>query len=158
MFLLLAYQAWRSISNLLLNKSFLWLYLINTFVLQLIFQSIGGADEGKLPAAHTCYNILDLPVYKSKEVLRQKLFLAIEHGTGFGLVWNCVIVDIISLALLLHRKNQCDYCFGQAVMQIKIFCTTVTNFKPYLYRVCAYLYIRMYIWYANTKNAKYFLS
>lgn len=57
-----------------------------TFILQLIFQSVHGADEGKLPAAHTCFNVLDLPVYKSKEVLHQKLLLAIEHGTGFGLV------------------------------------------------------------------------
>ncbi|RDD40061.1 putative E3 ubiquitin-protein ligase HERC4 [Trichoplax sp. H2] len=54
--------------------------------MKLIFQSVHGADEGKLPVAHTCFNILDLPVYKSKETLRQKLLLAIENSAGFGLV------------------------------------------------------------------------
>lgn len=38
-----------------------------------------------LPVAHTCFNILDLPPYKSKEILQAKLLHAIENAQGFGL-------------------------------------------------------------------------
>lgn len=42
-------------------------------------------DSSKLPTAHTCFNQLDLPVYTSKEELREKLLLAIKEGSeGFG--------------------------------------------------------------------------
>lgn len=38
-----------------------------------------------LPTAHTCFNQLDLPAYKSQEVLREKLLMAIREGSeGFG--------------------------------------------------------------------------
>ena len=49
-------------------------------------QPTGGGDE-YLPAAHTCFNLLDLPKYNSKDALRTKLLVAIEHSQGFGLVW-----------------------------------------------------------------------
>ena len=38
-----------------------------------------------LPRAHTCFNRLDLPSYLSFEVLYDKLILAIEETTGFGI-------------------------------------------------------------------------
>uniref|UniRef100_F6Q9X1 E3 ubiquitin-protein ligase n=1 Tax=Ciona intestinalis TaxID=7719 RepID=F6Q9X1_CIOIN len=41
-----------------------------------------GTPE-KLPRAHTCFNRLDLPPYKSFEELRKKLLLAIESTQGF---------------------------------------------------------------------------
>jgi len=42
-------------------------------------------DTHSLPTSHTCFNQLDLPEYKSKEILREKLFLAITEGKeGFG--------------------------------------------------------------------------
>ncbi|UZJ54316.1 hypothetical protein CBS101457_003636 [Exobasidium rhododendri] len=42
-----------------------------------------GAD--RLPAAHTCFNQLDLPQYESYEKLRSQLLLAMnEGGEGFG--------------------------------------------------------------------------
>ncbi|WFD41443.1 HECT-type E3 ubiquitin transferase [Malassezia psittaci] len=42
--------------------------------------------EGRLPAAHTCFNQLDLPSYESYERLRSQLLLAMnEGGEGFGL-------------------------------------------------------------------------
>ena len=45
-----------------------------------------NGDEGELlPTAHTCFNHLLLPKYKSKELLRKQLLLAIENCTGFGL-------------------------------------------------------------------------
>uniref|UniRef100_A0A8C7ZNU7 E3 ubiquitin-protein ligase n=1 Tax=Oryzias sinensis TaxID=183150 RepID=A0A8C7ZNU7_9TELE len=37
----------------------------------------------KLPRAHTCFNRLDLPPYKSFEELREKLAIAIENTQGF---------------------------------------------------------------------------
>ena len=43
-------------------------------------------SEEHLPVAHTCFNLIDLPVYTSKEQLRKKLLHAIEHTEGFGLV------------------------------------------------------------------------
>jgi E3 ubiquitin-protein ligase HUWE1 len=38
-----------------------------------------------LPAAHTCFNQLDLPEYTSEEMLREKLLIAVKEGSeGFG--------------------------------------------------------------------------
>lgn len=45
-----------------------------------------GPDTSHLPTSHTCFNILLLPEYDSKEKLETKLKIAIENGTeGFGL-------------------------------------------------------------------------
>jgi hypothetical protein len=40
----------------------------------------------KLPTSHTCFNQLLIPEYSSKEILRNKLSVAIENATGFGMV------------------------------------------------------------------------
>jgi len=66
-----------------------------------------GPDSEHLPAAHTCFNILDLPVspclplpsspncvttwvlqqeYSNEEKLREKLTRALTYAQGFGLV------------------------------------------------------------------------
>ncbi|KXX75367.1 putative E3 ubiquitin-protein ligase hulA [Madurella mycetomatis] len=37
-----------------------------------------------LPKAHTCFNRLDLPPYKTLEMLQQKLTIAVEETMGFG--------------------------------------------------------------------------
>ncbi|KAL5017996.1 hypothetical protein ScPMuIL_003718 [Solemya velum] len=42
--------------------------------------------EDYLPVAHTCFNLLDLPMYTSKTKLREKLLQAIDQTQGFGLV------------------------------------------------------------------------
>ena len=48
-----------------------------------IHKSFAGVD--RLPSAHTCMNQLDLPEYPSKEVLYQRLKLALSEGKeGFG--------------------------------------------------------------------------
>lgn len=50
-----------------------------------IHKSYAGPE--RLPTAHTCFNQLDLPDYPSKDVLRNRLMLAISEGSGyFGLV------------------------------------------------------------------------
>lgn len=48
-----------------------------------ICKAFGG--DSKLPAAHTCFNQLDLPEYSSEDKLREKLLIAIREGSeGFG--------------------------------------------------------------------------
>jgi len=43
-----------------------------------------GGSAGALMSAHTCFNSLDLPVYKSEQELREKLLYAINEGAvGF---------------------------------------------------------------------------
>lgn len=44
-----------------------------------------GADQTRLPSASTCVNLLKLPIYQNKEILRQKLTYAINAGAGFNL-------------------------------------------------------------------------
>uniref|UniRef100_T1J0Y5 HECT-type E3 ubiquitin transferase n=1 Tax=Strigamia maritima TaxID=126957 RepID=T1J0Y5_STRMM len=38
-----------------------------------------------LPTSHTCFNQLVLPLYPNKEILRNKLIIAINNAEGFGL-------------------------------------------------------------------------
>ena len=45
----------------------------------------GGRDEERLPSASTCVNLLKLPQYRSREVLRAKLLYAVTSGAGFDL-------------------------------------------------------------------------
>ncbi|XP_030626975.1 probable E3 ubiquitin-protein ligase HERC4 [Chanos chanos] len=52
--------------------------------LALVIQPTGGGEH-YLPVAHTCFNLLDLPKYSSREVLREKLLQAIGHNQGFNL-------------------------------------------------------------------------
>ncbi len=48
-----------------------------------IHKAYGG--QQKLPAAHTCFNQLDLVEYESKEQLRDRLMIALHEGnSGFG--------------------------------------------------------------------------
>ncbi|XP_076248934.1 HECT and RLD domain containing E3 ubiquitin ligase 4 isoform X2 [Calliopsis andreniformis] len=44
------------------------------------------SDERALPVAHTCFNLLDLPRYQTRERLRYKLLQAIQQTHGFSLV------------------------------------------------------------------------
>mmetsp|Transcript_5536 Transcript_5536/g.11532 ORF Transcript_5536/g.11532 Transcript_5536/m.11532 type:complete len:86 (-) Transcript_5536:425-682(-) len=51
-------------------------------------QQVPLTDENgvvKLPSSGTCMNLLKLPKYLSKEIMREKLIYAIENGTGFEL-------------------------------------------------------------------------
>ena len=45
-----------------------------------------GPDTENVPTSHTCSNILMLPEYSSKDKLRKKLLIALEHNQGFGLI------------------------------------------------------------------------
>mmetsp|Transcript_26942 Transcript_26942/g.40243 ORF Transcript_26942/g.40243 Transcript_26942/m.40243 type:complete len:95 (-) Transcript_26942:92-376(-) len=44
----------------------------------------GGRDV-RLPTSSTCMNLLKLPKYDTKELLREKLIYAIESAAGFEL-------------------------------------------------------------------------
>ncbi|XP_063708431.1 ubiquitin-protein ligase E3A isoform X2 [Culicoides brevitarsis] len=45
-----------------------------------------GPDSDRLPTSHTCYNVLLLPEYPSKEKLEDRLLKAINYSTGFGML------------------------------------------------------------------------
>ncbi|GMH43518.1 hypothetical protein BSKO_11440 [Bryopsis sp. KO-2023] len=44
-----------------------------------------GPDSVRLPSSHTCFNVVLLPEYASKEKLQERITLAIENAQGFGL-------------------------------------------------------------------------
>ena len=48
--------------------------------------SRNGPDSDRLPTAHTCFNVLLLCEYRSKEKLRERLLTAIQNAEGFGLI------------------------------------------------------------------------
>ncbi|XP_066891602.1 probable E3 ubiquitin-protein ligase HERC3 isoform X6 [Kogia breviceps] len=52
--------------------------------LQIAIQPTASGEE-YLPVAHTCYNLLDLPKYSSKEVLCARLTQALDNYEGFSL-------------------------------------------------------------------------
>jgi E3 ubiquitin-protein ligase HERC4 len=54
------------------------------FLFQIFIQP--STDDRYLPVAHTCFNLLDLPRYGTKEKLRYKLMQAIQQTQGFSLV------------------------------------------------------------------------
>lgn len=45
-----------------------------------------GPDSERLPTSHTCYNVLLLPEYDSKEKLKDRLLKAISFSKGFGML------------------------------------------------------------------------
>lgn len=56
------------------------------FKKQIIIQPVAGGEQGDhLPVAHTCFNLLDLPRYSTREMMKTKLSQAVEYSTGFGL-------------------------------------------------------------------------
>lgn len=52
--------------------------------IQFVLQKNGGQDDESLPRSYTCYGILLLPEYPSKEMLKQKLTTALQYSQGFG--------------------------------------------------------------------------
>jgi ubiquitin-protein ligase E3 C len=44
-----------------------------------------SSDQGRIPTASTCVNLLKLPMYKSEKALREKLLYAVNSGAGFDL-------------------------------------------------------------------------
>ena len=51
----------------------------------LAFFGMGRKEEGRLPTAATCFNLLKLPNFKSRKVLKEKLLYAIKSESGFDL-------------------------------------------------------------------------
>lgn len=41
----------------------------------------------RLPTAHTCFNVLLLPDYSSKDKLKDRLEKAVDYSKGFGMLW-----------------------------------------------------------------------
>lgn len=63
-----------------------------------------GMDDKRLPTSHTCFGILMLPEYSSKEVLEKQLRYAIINNEGFGLQWWR---DYILIKIRLIRYWRC---------------------------------------------------
>lgn len=82
----------RAIINILCYKTsciiflFINISITSSLFLQITIQPM--SDERFLPAAHTCFNLLDLPRYKTRERLKYKLLQATQHNQGFSLVWR----------------------------------------------------------------------
>ncbi|KIW15681.1 hypothetical protein PV08_05731 [Exophiala spinifera] len=51
---------------------------------QFVIQRNGDDEDSRLPSSSTCYGRLLLPMYSSREILRDKLSKAIENSVGFG--------------------------------------------------------------------------
>jgi ubiquitin-protein ligase E3 B len=51
----------------------------------LAFFGMGRHETNRLPTASTCFNLLKLPNFKSRAVLRERLLYAIRAGQGFEL-------------------------------------------------------------------------
>uniref|UniRef100_A0A4W3ICI0 Ubiquitin-protein ligase E3A n=1 Tax=Callorhinchus milii TaxID=7868 RepID=A0A4W3ICI0_CALMI len=45
-----------------------------------------GLDSDRLPTTHTCFNVLLLPDYSSKDKLKERLLKAITYSKGFGML------------------------------------------------------------------------
>uniref|UniRef100_A0AAG5DUH1 Ubiquitin-protein ligase E3A n=1 Tax=Anopheles atroparvus TaxID=41427 RepID=A0AAG5DUH1_ANOAO len=45
-----------------------------------------GPDSDRMPTSHTCFNVLLLPEYDSKEKLEERLLKAITYSKGFGML------------------------------------------------------------------------
>ncbi|XP_017060072.1 ubiquitin-protein ligase E3A [Drosophila ficusphila] len=45
-----------------------------------------GPDSDRLPTSHTCFNVLLLPEYDSREKLEERLMKAINYSKGFGML------------------------------------------------------------------------
>ncbi|ESN91803.1 hypothetical protein HELRODRAFT_108537 [Helobdella robusta] len=45
-----------------------------------------GPDSDRLPTSHTCFNVLMLPEYSSKEKLKERILKAICYSKGFGML------------------------------------------------------------------------
>jgi hypothetical protein len=54
--------------------------------IQFVIQKNGEeeGDSARLPTAYTCYGHLLLPEYRDREVLRERLSMAVENAEGFG--------------------------------------------------------------------------
>lgn len=48
-------------------------------------QRVDCNDDSRLPSASTCFNILKLPTYSSKTIMKEKLLFAIKSNSGFDL-------------------------------------------------------------------------
>lgn len=57
---------------------------LNPFTIKAV--PISKKSDAPFPVAHTCFNRIDLPVYKGRDIMKQRLMTAIQmEATGFGL-------------------------------------------------------------------------
>uniref|UniRef100_A0A3B5Q620 HECT domain-containing protein n=1 Tax=Xiphophorus maculatus TaxID=8083 RepID=A0A3B5Q620_XIPMA len=44
---------------------------------------LSGLDDEQFPESLTCHSILELPMYSTKEIMRERLTEALESNRGF---------------------------------------------------------------------------
>lgn len=64
----------------------------------------------RLPTSHTCFNVLLLPEYSSKEKLRERLLKAITYAKGFGMLWAPMLRTPTENGLLLGKARHAPSC------------------------------------------------
>lgn len=88
--------------------------------LQIVIQSTASGEE-YLPVAHTCYNLLDLPKYSSKETMRARLTQALDNYEGFSLAWGSPVCPrFLSLPPCPHE----DYTENRREGVLFLYCTS----------------------------------
>lgn len=76
------------LSKVTFVKFTMYIYIFFVFIVSVIrgFFTIRKKDPNlRLPSASTCFNLLKLPNYQKKSILRDKLRYAISSNTGFEL-------------------------------------------------------------------------
>lgn len=72
----------------------LYTFLSTTINMESLFKVIHSSSSSssspmiRLPTSHTCFNVLLLPEYSTKEKLRERLLKAITYAKGFGMLWG----------------------------------------------------------------------
>ena len=84
----------------------------------------------RLPCAHTCFNVILVPEYSSKEKLERKLYKSIQYFEGFGMIWG-TFGDLSEL-----------YCLFE---QLGVFGLFITNCFWLLRRTCE-IVVNMDVW------------
>lgn len=60
----------------------------------------------RLPTAHTCFNVLLLPEYSTKEKLQERLLKAINYSKGFGMLW----FGLLFPRIVLYWMKDATFC------------------------------------------------
>lgn len=70
----------------------LYAFLSTAINMESLFKVIHSSSSSppmvRLPTSHTCFNVLLLPEYSTKEKLRERLLKAITYAKGFGMLWG----------------------------------------------------------------------
>lgn len=72
------------------NWHYTFIYISTAINMQSLLKVMHSSSPPvvRLPTSHTCFNVLLLPEYSTKEKLRERLLKAITYAKGFGMLWG----------------------------------------------------------------------